>query len=203
MHPASPVPAASGAPATLPALRWRCAPLHALHPLELHRIHRARQAVFVVEQSCAFQDADAADEACWHLSAWRLAAPEPAPGAAPGASLGDTPVGGADDSFLQALATGQAELLAYARLVPPGVKYTEASIGRVITTAAARGTGLGRALVARALAEAARLFPGHSLRIGAQSRLEAFYEAAGFQVVSERYLEDGIDHTEMWRPSGP
>ena len=34
--------------------------------------------------------------------------------------------------------------LAYARVVHPGQKYAEPSIGRVITTAAARGTGLGR-----------------------------------------------------------
>jgi len=91
--------------------------------------------------------------------------------------------------------------LAYARLIPPGLKYAEPSIGRVITSAAARGSGLGRELVRRAIGLSARLFPGHGIRISAQSRLEAFYEEAGFVVVGERYMEDGIPHTEMLLPA--
>src|SRR5512139_2013773 len=53
---------------------------------------------------------------------------------------------------LAAWAPGHTLPLAYARLVDPGIKYTEPSMGRVITTAAARGTGLGRELVRRVLA---------------------------------------------------
>ena len=45
--------------------------------------------------------------------------------------------------------------LAYARLLDPGVKYAEPSMGRVITTAPARGTGLGRELVRRVIAASA------------------------------------------------
>jgi ElaA protein len=87
--------------------------------------------------------------------------------------------------------------LAYARLVEPGVKYTEPSIGRVITTEAARGTGLGRELMRRAIAHTHDLFPGQGIRISAQSRLEKFYRDFGFTVIGESYLEDGIPHTEM------
>lgn len=86
---------------------------------------------------------------------------------------------------------------AYARIVDPGIKYAEASIGRVLTSAAARGTGLGRRLVARALAQAAAAYPGIGVRISAQSRLETFYGGFGFVIVGDRYLEDGIPHTEM------
>jgi ElaA protein len=89
--------------------------------------------------------------------------------------------------------------LAYARLVSPGVKYTEPSIGRVITTAPARGTGLGRELVARAVAECSRLWPGQGIRISAQSHLARFYGEAGFVSVSGDYMEDGIPHVEMLR----
>jgi ElaA protein len=87
--------------------------------------------------------------------------------------------------------------LAYARLVEPGMAYPEPSMGRVITTAPGRGLGLGRELVRRVIAHAAELYPGQGIRISAQSQLEAFYAEAGFAVVSERYLEDGIPHTEM------
>ena len=87
--------------------------------------------------------------------------------------------------------------LAYARLIDPGHKYAEPSMGRVITTAAGRGTGLGRELVRRVIALSDRVHPGQGMRISAQSRLEKFYEEAGFVAVGERYVEDGIWHTEM------
>ena len=89
--------------------------------------------------------------------------------------------------------------LAYARVVDPGQKYAEPSIGRVVTTAAARGTGLGRDLVRRAIAQCALAFPGQSIRISAQTRLERFYVELGFAAVGAPYMEDGIPHTEMLR----
>lgn len=90
--------------------------------------------------------------------------------------------------------------LAYARLFPPGVKYAEASIGRVLTTPPARGRGWGRELVRRAVEECDRLFAAPALRISAQAHLAPFYEGFGFRSVGETYLEDGIPHIEMLRP---
>jgi ElaA protein len=101
---------------------------------------------------------------------------------------------------LAAWSTGHKVPLAYARVVYPGQKYAEPSIGRVITTAAARGTGLGRELVRRAIAQCRQAFPGQGIRISAQTRLEHFYAEAGFAVVGVPYLEDGIPHTEMLLP---
>jgi ElaA protein len=89
------------------------------------------------------------------------------------------------------------ELAAYCRIIAPGIKYPEPSIGRVLTTKNFRRTGLGRALMAEALARTATLHPGHAIRIGAQQRLEKFYEAFGFETVSDTYIEDGIPHVEM------
>ena len=95
----------------------------------------------------------------------------------------------------------QVEPVAYARILDPGVKYREASIGRVLTTALGRGRGLGRELVGRALGHAAVAFPGVPVRISAQTRLQSFYETFGFVAVGSPYQEDGIDHTEMLRPA--
>lgn len=89
--------------------------------------------------------------------------------------------------------------LAYARLVDPGIKYAEPSMGRVITTEAARGTGLGRELVRRVVALADAQFPGCGVRISAQSHLRRFYGAFGFEPVGDDYLEDGIPHVQMLR----
>src|SRR5580704_14372011 len=71
-----------------------------------------------------------------------------------------------------AVADDAPTLAAYLRLIDPGRKYTEPSIGRVLTTAAFRGSGLGRAAMAEGLARAAGLYPGCAIRIGAQQRLE-------------------------------
>jgi len=146
---------------------WRFARFGELSPREIHDLYRARAAVFVVEQDCAFQDLDGVDPECWHL-----------------------------------LGHEGPELVAYCRLVPPGVKYAEPSIGRVVTTQAARGTGRGRALMVEALARAEKLWPGRPIRIGAQHRLERFYEDFGFVTASAPYDEDGIPHVEMVRPAG-
>lgn len=94
---------------------------------------------------------------------------------------------------------GQRELVAYLRCLAPGAKYTEMSLGRILTTSAARGSGMGRELVARGIAHAERQHPGHRIRIGAQQRLERFYNEFGFITFSEPYDEDGILHIDMLR----
>ena len=101
---------------------------------------------------------------------------------------------------LAAWSPRQREPLAYARVLDPGVKYEEASIGRVITWGAGRGRGLGREIVSRAIVGVAEVWPGAAIRISAQTRLERFYAAFGFGAIGAPYLEDGIDHTEMLLP---
>lgn len=88
-------------------------------------------------------------------------------------------------------------LQAYLRVVDPGLKYAEPSIGRVISSAERRGTGLGRALVAEGVARCLAAWPGQGIRISAQAHLERFYAGLGFEPVGEPYLEDDIPHLEM------
>lgn len=91
-------------------------------------------------------------------------------------------------------------LLAYLRVVHAGKKYPEPSIGRVLTTSRARGTGLGKALTSEAILRTEQEYPRCSIRISAQQRLENFYSNYfGFVPVSEPYIEDGIPHIEMLR----
>jgi len=99
----------------------------------------------------------------------------------------------------RASAAPDSPVIAYCRLVPPGVKYEEPSIGRVLTTAAGRGTGAGRTLMAEAISRLEALWPGRAIRIGAQQYLEGFYGSFGFVRVSEPYDEDGIMHIDMVR----
>ena len=97
----------------------------------------------------------------------------------------------------------QGTLVSYLRVVDPGVKYTEPSIGRVITAPEVRGSGLGRALMLEGVLGCERLWPHQGIRISAQSRLEGFYIGFGFKRMGDDYLEDNIPHLEMLRPSAP
>ncbi len=111
-------------------------------------------------------------------------------------------VDGLDPQALHLRATENGELLAYARLLPPGLRARPEAgpvIGRVLTTAAARGRGLGHELAARAVQACARHWPGQGITLFAQAHLQAYYGRAGFVGVGEIFDEDGIPHREMRR----
>lgn len=90
-------------------------------------------------------------------------------------------------------------LQAYLRVVDPGRKYAERSIGRVITSADLRGQGAGIALMNEAIARCDALWPGGPIRISAQAHLQRFYGRWDFATVGDPYGEDGIPHVEMLR----
>ena len=89
------------------------------------------------------------------------------------------------------------KLVAYTRLLPPGVAYAEPSIGRVVTSPSARGGGIGRELMKKSVEQVKNIFGNVSIKIGAQLYLLKFYSSLGFQQTSDIYLEDNIEHVEM------
>ena len=89
------------------------------------------------------------------------------------------------------------QLIAYCRLLPRGVSYAEASIGRVVVHPAVRRTGAGKKLMQQAIAHCKKKFGTGPIRIGAQLYLKRFYESFGFRTEGAIYLEDGIEHIEM------
>jgi ElaA protein len=93
--------------------------------------------------------------------------------------------------------TPKRTLVAYARIFEPGIRYDQASIGRVVTSGEVRGTGLGRVLMAEALRRVESLAPAQPVKIAAQRRLEDFYLSFGFKTISDPYEEDGIIHVDM------
>ena len=110
-------------------------------------------------------------------------------------------IDGADDQAMHLLGTQNNQLVAYARCFPAGVKFAEASIGRVVTRSLARGSGLGHLLIQQAVSSVCGLWGPQPIRIGAQARLKAYYSGHGFVDVGVPYIEDGIDHLEMvWKP---
>jgi len=89
------------------------------------------------------------------------------------------------------------QLVAYCRILPPGLSYAEASIGRVLTHLAHRKDGYGKQLMLRAIEKTYALYDVAAIKIGAQQYLLAFYGNLGFKPVGESYLEDGIPHVTM------
>ena len=109
-----------------------------------------------------------------------------------------------DDLHRQLTASGR--LLAYARLLPPGLKGPQqlrAAIGRVLTSPALRGQGQGRPLVREALRECEQRWPGVGQELSAQAHLQDFYASLGFRATSPVYDEDGIPHIDMCRDAAP
>jgi len=94
--------------------------------------------------------------------------------------------------------TNDGVLVAYARLLPKGVSYEKyASIGRIVSSGAVRGKGIGKLLVREALRQCRLLFPDDPIKISAQQYLLHFYENFGFVSTGDEYLEDGIPHVAM------
>jgi ElaA protein len=106
---------------------------------------------------------------------------------------------GLDQKAMHLLGVQGGELQAYARCLEPGVKFAEASIGRVLVRQRARATGLGHALMEQAVLATAQVWGPQAIRIGAQAHLAGFYARHGFKDVGQPYVEDGIAHLEMLR----
>jgi len=88
-------------------------------------------------------------------------------------------------------------IVAYLRLVKPGISYEEMSFGRIVTAQSHRGTGLGLALMKEGIKQSITLYGTSKNRISAQSHLLPFYQKFGFESTGKEYLEDDIPHTEM------
>ena len=156
---------------TAPMLSWKRVAFPDLTPFQLYELLQLRTDVFVMEQECAFQDMDGTDHLAVHL-------------------LGTVSMPGHGE-----------QLIAYARLFPAGIKFSEASIGRVATRPSARGSGLGHALFAESMRGLCHHWGTQPIRIWAQAHLKSYYAHHGFADVGKPYLEDGIPHLEMlWTP---
>ncbi len=107
---------------------------------------------------------------------------------------------GKDQGSLHLMGRQEDRLVAYCRILPPGLAFEEASIGRVVTALTHRGTGTGKILFQKGLDICIDRFGDGPIRIGAQFYLVGFYGSFGFRVEGNIYLEDGIEHVHMLRP---
>jgi ElaA protein len=92
---------------------------------------------------------------------------------------------------------GMGNIVATARILPPGISYGEVSIGRVVLQEELRGNGQGHELMNKCMAFCEKEFGRVPVRISAQKHLERFYNGHLFFSTGKDYEEDGIPHVEM------
>lgn len=102
-----------------------------------------------------------------------------------------------DKNAIHQFVKENGEIVAYARLLKPGNRFSEYSIGRVVVSKTIRQTGIGIQLMNTAIDFILNNFGATSIKISAQKHLQNFYENLGFRVVTKEYLEDGIPHLGM------
>lgn len=105
---------------------------------------------------------------------------------------------GYDQKAVHLWAEQNGKILAYCRIFDKGIKYDEASIGRVLTTVEARQKKLGKQMMSFAIEVVKNNLRRKEVRISAQDYLLKFYSEFGFQDTGKKYLEDDIPHTEMY-----
>lgn len=106
-------------------------------------------------------------------------------------------VDGKDKDVFHLFLKENSKILAYCRILPKGIAYEEASIGRVIVNRNFRKEKLGETLMTKAISYLKDALKEKEIKIQAQAYLRSFYKKFGFQEISEEYLEDGIPHIDM------
>lgn len=129
---------------------------------ELYDLLRLRAEIFVVEQTCIYNDLDGLDKDAVHMIIKK------------------------DD-----------EIVGCSRLLQPGMRFPDFSIGRVVVKKNMRGTGLGKKIMEEAKKYMIEKWNAQNINVSAQKYLQKFYEDLGFSVATKEYLEDRIPHVGM------
>lgn len=106
---------------------------------------------------------------------------------------------GKDQKCHHLIGSENGVLMAYSRIVPPGLSYEYPSIGRVLVSPLGRGKMFGIELMEISISSLEEIYGKSTIRIGAQLYLKKFYGSFQFEQSGEIYEEDGIDHIEMTR----
>ena len=103
-----------------------------------------------------------------------------------------------DQDAFHLLAYEDNDLIAYLRAFKPGIKYEGSSLGRIVTEINSRGLGIGKKIIIEGVKFLKKEYPNNEIVISAQHRLKHFYTDLGFTPRGEVYLEDDIDHIQMY-----
>lgn len=108
-------------------------------------------------------------------------------------------IDGKDEKALHILGFEADELVAYTRIFPPGIYFSEAAIGRVVVREQHRKNSYGHEILEASIKAIKERFDTNRIKLSAQTYLIKFYESHGFEQTGKGYLEDGIPHIAMVR----
>ncbi|MGL4772379.1 MAG: GNAT family N-acetyltransferase [Clostridium sp.] len=147
---------------------FKVAKLNELSQEEVYDMCKARYEVFVCEQKITSEnDFDDKDKECLHLLAIEVDGEE------------------------------NRRIVGYCRLLPAGMSYDEASIGRVLVMKELRGSGIAQEMMKIAINQIKESFCENKITLSAQSYIKGLYLSVGFKQVSDEYDEAGIPHVKM------
>lgn len=104
---------------------------------------------------------------------------------------------GIDEQALHLFTKSNEQLIAYCRIIPPGIIYKNPVIGRVVVHSAHRNKKIATQLMQHAISETTKRYVNQGITLSAQMYLLKFYTNLGFSAVGDSYLEDGIPHVKM------
>lgn len=143
--------------------------------VDVYHILKARSQVFVVEQSCPYQDMDDVDFDCLHL------------------------VAHANETLIGYCRIIPPEFNHKKSLSSPASQMS--SIGRVLVLSKYRGDGVAREIMTQAITYCHKHYgKKRPIVISAQAYLIAFYQSLGFVIEGQHYLIDNIEHVTMVLP---
>ena len=90
-------------------------------------------------------------------------------------------------------------IVAYSRILPKGLSYDHASIGRVLVLQSYRRKGVAQEMMKACIEFIKQNFDETEIIISAQLYVKAMYESVGFKVISDVYDEVNIPHIKMKR----
>lgn len=159
-------------PESLAAVAVRRAALAEIDPRTVYLLAKLRQDVFTLEQQATDPDLDGRDLDPTTTLMWLEL---------PGQEAEAVGIPGLPVAHLRVLREADGAV----------------RIGRVAVHGAHRRSGYGRQLMGAALMHAHEIAPGAEVRIDAQTYLEQWYGAMGFETVGGVFMEAGIEHVAM------
>ncbi|MDN3682196.1 GNAT family N-acetyltransferase [Vibrio tapetis subsp. quintayensis] len=151
-------------------IKWHVKKFDDLSVQELYAFLKHRVDIFIVEMDTPYNDLDGKDS---------------------------------DPGTYHVMGYKENELVAYSRIMGEKIGYpsdvlplldsnaSDVCIGRVIVTRDYRGKQIGNQLMQVSFDAARKVYPDSSIFISAQEHLKDYYGKFGFEVVTDRYLEDG------------
>lgn len=88
-------------------------------------------------------------------------------------------------------------VLAQLRILPENIMYEDMAIGRVIVKKSHRGQGISQEMLKKAIEFITKDLGKKRIKLPGQAYLTKFYEDLGFEIASDLYLHNGIEHYDF------